>query len=226
MSALTQEDLLIIPAGIVDLASFRRWTLSDNFPQRGRIDYIAGNIEVDMSPANVWKHSGLKSKLALAIGYLVESMKFGQIFIDQTRVVSPVTDLSCEPDILVVSWESLNSGRVTCAPSANPRDNLDKMEIVGAPELVVEVVSPSSVSKDTKRLPPAYFGAGVREYWIADAMKLEPQLTIYRRGKVAFEPTPRDGDGYQRSDVLQCSVRLESEPGPAKDTVVYSLSKR
>jgi hypothetical protein len=35
------------------LAEFRAWALSDDFPERGRIDYIDGRIEVDMSPENL-----------------------------------------------------------------------------------------------------------------------------------------------------------------------------
>src|SRR6266511_1101783 len=49
MATLLLEHGIEIPV-IRDLADFRRWALSDAFPQRGRIDYIAGRIEVDMSP--------------------------------------------------------------------------------------------------------------------------------------------------------------------------------
>ena len=38
------------------LAEFRAWALSDDFPERGRIDYIGGRIEVDLSPENLFFH--------------------------------------------------------------------------------------------------------------------------------------------------------------------------
>lgn len=228
MDTAVEEDLLVIPAGIVDLASFRRWTLSREFPERGRIDYIAGRIEVDMSPASLWRHSSLKTVLGIAIGNLVEARELGSVFIDQTRVASPIADLSCEPDVLFVSWESLRAGRVICRPSARPRDELDKMEFEGGPEIVVEVVSPCSRQKDMHRLPGAYFAAGVVEYWLADATHTtrRPSLTIFRRGDSAFEPAGADADGYQRSAVLETSVRLASQPGPVPETVRYSLERR
>ncbi|MEX0703144.1 MAG: hypothetical protein WD069_13700 [Planctomycetales bacterium] len=40
----------MIPAGIIDLRSFRAWAHSDEFPQRGSISYVRGEIIVDMSP--------------------------------------------------------------------------------------------------------------------------------------------------------------------------------
>ena len=225
MGLILQDAPLIIPAGIVDLASFRRWTLSDEFPQRGRIDYIHGQIEVDISPANIWRHSGLKSILGMDIGALIRSQNLGQVFIDQTRVVSPVADLSCEPDILYVSWESLKSGRVVCRPAAKPSDALDQMEFEGGPELVVEVVSPSSVAKDTQRLPPAYFSAGVREFWLADARVQEAKLIIHARGRAGFEPVVIDAQGYQRSEVLGELFKLTCKPGPVANTLVFNATQ-
>lgn len=224
MSYIVQEEPLIIPAGIVDLASFRRWTLSDDFPTFGKIDYIAGKIEVDMSPANVWRHSGLKSSMGIEIGNLTRGK--GTVFIDQTRVVSPISDLSREPDIVYLAWESLKSGRVFCTPSANPQDEFDRMEIEGGPDLIVEVLSPSSVTKDTDRLPPLYFSAGTREYWIADALGRDVKLTILRRGKKGFEAAAKDRQHYQYSEVLGASFKLSAETGPVPGTLVYTLHRK
>ena len=38
----------------------------DDFPERGRIDYIAGQIEVDMSPEDLFTHGSLKTEIAVA----------------------------------------------------------------------------------------------------------------------------------------------------------------
>ena len=48
------EDLLLpepiqIPAWVADRASFLRWAESDEFPEHGRIDYLQGQIWVDLS---------------------------------------------------------------------------------------------------------------------------------------------------------------------------------
>jgi len=212
---------LIIPAGITDLKTFRAWTLSDSFPQRGRIDYINGQIEVDMSPANLQYHSLPKSEIAIAVGHFVRSHDLGQFYIDQTRVISTPGDLSCEPDILFVSWKRINTGEIVFRESADPKDEADFMEIDGGPDLVVEVVSPGSVKKDTVRLKERYFEAGVLEYWLVDARNGKSEVQIMVPGPRGFKPVPTDKSGFQRSKVLGASVKLTCGPGRAPRTLSY-----
>jgi len=49
-SSIIFEERVEIPMDVRTLADFRRWALSEHFPQTGRIDFVAGSIEVDMSP--------------------------------------------------------------------------------------------------------------------------------------------------------------------------------
>ncbi len=58
-TAVVFEDQLRIPP-IASLEDFRRWVRSEHFPERGRIDYVTGEIEVDMSPENLFFHGTLK----------------------------------------------------------------------------------------------------------------------------------------------------------------------
>lgn len=51
------------------------------------------------------------------------------------------------------------------------RDKLDNKGCHGAPDFVVEIVSPSSKKLDYYRKLEVYQRAGVREYWIVDAFK-------------------------------------------------------
>jgi hypothetical protein len=60
-----------------------------------------------------------------------------------TRVVSVTARLSVEPDVLAVLWESLDAGRVREVPAASRKEGRF-IELEGAPDLVVEVVSDSS----------------------------------------------------------------------------------
>jgi hypothetical protein len=46
------QDLVEVPLGIDGLDAFRRWLTSDSFPQHGRIDFLAGHIEVDTRPGS------------------------------------------------------------------------------------------------------------------------------------------------------------------------------
>ncbi len=59
------EEQLEIPLNLQTLEDFRQWALSDSFPDRGRIDFIAGRIEVDMSPEEIYCHGTLKTELSV-----------------------------------------------------------------------------------------------------------------------------------------------------------------
>jgi hypothetical protein len=58
-----QADGIEIPPGIVDLERFRAWARSGSFPERGRIDWVAGRLEVDMSPGDLNTHGSPKSAI-------------------------------------------------------------------------------------------------------------------------------------------------------------------
>lgn len=51
---------------------------------------------------------------------------------------------------------------------------------------MVEIVSDSSVQKDTQRLPSAWFAVGLQEYWLADARGESLLFTTHRRGEEVF----------------------------------------
>jgi len=204
---LEDREQIEIPT-IHDLAEFRRWALSDDFPQRGRIDYIAGKIEVDMSPEDFYTHGTLKTAIASEISERVEELDLGHSLIAETRISDMPADLSAEPDVVVITFEAFDQNRTRLVPKASGEKDR-YVEVEGGPDLIVEIVSDSSVKKDTERLPVAYFQAGVREYWLIDARGAELSFQLLRRGSAAFEPTPTDTDGYQRSEVLDAHYRLD-----------------
>ena len=82
------------------------------------------------------------------------------------------------------------------------------VELEGGPELVVEIVSDASVGKDRRRLPPAYFAAGVTEFWLIDARGPELEFVIHHRGGSGFVPVTVGADGGQPSTVFSCGFRL------------------
>lgn len=57
------------------------------------------------------------------------------------------------------------------------RDRLDQKGCHGAPDWVIEILSPSSVKMDCVRKLKLYRETGVREYWIVDAEK--EAVTVY-----------------------------------------------
>jgi Uma2 family endonuclease len=206
------------------LAEFRAWALSDDFPERGRIDYIGERIEVDMSPENLFFHGSVKTEVVRVLANIVQSAGDGYLFTDRTRVSSPDADLSSEPDVVYLSADSIDSGRVRLVPSAGGEAD-SFVELEGAPDLVVEVVSDSSVAKDTKRLPISYWRAGIAEYWLVDVRGERMLFCIHARGPDDYESMPVDADGFQRSAVFDCRFRLQRRRD-ARGRWVFDLQSR
>lgn len=142
---------------------------------------------------------------------------------DSTRVVERRAELSSEPDLVLVARDSIQNGRVRLIPKANVQN--DFVEIEGAADIVIEIVSDSSVGKDTTRLPIAYFTAGIGEYWIADARHEELAFVIYRRGVEAFQPVEVTPDGWQFSPALKREFQL-TRPVTEPDWVEFELKVR
>jgi len=210
MTTVLFEGQVEIPLGIKDLTDFRQWALSEDFPQRGRIDYVAGRIEVDMSPEDFFTHGTLKTEVAGEIRIRVNQSDLGHTLIAETRISSVPAGLSAEPDIVVITHKAMDDRRVRLVPKASGEPDR-YVEVEGAPDLIVEIVSDSSVKKDTQRLPDAYYLAGVREFWLIDARGQELFFRIHHRGSRSFDTVPVQADGFQRSDVLDRSYRLDRD---------------
>jgi Uma2 family endonuclease len=218
------EEQVEIPLDLHSLADFRRWATSDAFPERGRIDYVAGRIEVDMSPEDIFCHGTVKGEIYSTLHQLVKSRDLGYLLIDRTRISSIEADLSAEPDIVLACCASLAAGRVRLIPKAGRKSDR-YIELEGAPDLIVEIVSDASVAKDTKRLPEAYFKAGVPEFWLADARREPLVFLIHERGPSAYQPVQPDAEEFQFSAVFGCRFQLASRRD-AQGHQVFDLRQR
>lgn len=223
--AVPSEESFQIPAAAFTFEGFRRWAQSETFPETGRIDYLAGDVDVDMSPEEISTHSLVKSAFALTLGNLIAERELGYLFIDRTRVSSPAAQLSVEPDLVVLFQESLRNGRVR--PLSWSARNPDRLtEIEGPVDLVVEVVSDSSVGKDMKHLPHLYAQAGVPELWIADARGEPLQFDVHTLNKDGVYTRVRlDVGGWIRSPRLGASFRLVRRRDPFLGWA-YTLERR
>jgi Uma2 family endonuclease len=202
-----------VPLNIQSLGDFRRWALSSEFPERGRIDFLAGRIEVDMSPEDLFTHGTLKGEIYGVLFGRVKPTRMGHLFTDRTRVTCPNADLSAEPDIVFISHDAIASGRIRLVPKPSGETGCF-VEIEGAPDMVAEIVSDGSENKDTKRLPVTYFKAGIPEFWLIDARGKQLVFHIYQRGQGEYEPVAIAADGFQNSSVFGCRFKLERAVGP------------
>ena len=220
---LILEDELRIPEDAQTFEGFERWLESGDFPETGRIDFLAGNVEVDLSPEDLFTHNGVKVAIGATLASLVIPEDRGDVFLGGARFTSHTAEISVEPDVQVILSDSLISGQVRLIPSPHRGSNRFS-GFAGAPDLVVEIVSDESAGKDTKRLPPLYARAGVPELWTVDARGEELRFGIetLRGGTyVGFEP---DADGWLRSPRLGGSFRLtrrRADPFPWRYTLEH-----
>lgn len=200
-----------IPAGARLLDGFRRWALSDSFPEDRRIDYLAGEVEVEMSPEDLHTHGTVKTAIAAELFDRFARSDEGFVFADRTRITSPASELSVEPDGVVVLFASLDAGRIRQVPAVAKGPGR-YVELEGAPDLVVEIVSDSSVGKDTERLPPRYAAAGVCELWLVDARGAELRLDVKVLDGESYRDVAPDGEGRIESPLLGGPIRLTRRP--------------
>jgi Uma2 family endonuclease len=71
--------------------------------------------------------------------------------------------------------------------------------IEGAPDLVVEVLSPATVQRDRGEKLQLYAASGIREYWLVDPEARQIEFLVARDGRFQVAPAV---DGVYRSESL------------------------
>jgi len=200
MSAIVIGNDVRIPEWVKDFDSFRRWTRSEDFPEYGRIVFLGDHIWVDPEMERD-EHNQAKSEMVMVVGGMTRAKRLGRYYNDGMRVVHPEISLSHEPDGAFVSKKALLRQRVQLP------DGAETVELLGAPDMVLEVISPSSVKKDTVILPELYWKAGIQEYWLIDPRNGGCQFDIFKPGAKGYVATRRQG-GWLKSNVFGKSFRL------------------
>ena len=173
-----------------------------------------------MSPEDLHRHGAPKVCLSAYIFGVVQQADLGLVFSDSTRYVHPAVGLSCEPDILLLSWESLDRGRARYVESTPGKVT----EIEGAATLVVEIVSDSSEAKDLRRLPKLYAQAGVEELWLLDARGDTMRFDIRHPHQGDWITAPEKD--FQESRILSRRLRLRREPARRPGTWRYFVDEK
>lgn len=207
-----------MPVSVTTLQAFRAWIHSDAVSEETRACFLDGEVWIDMSKEQLFSHNQVKSELNVVLGGLAKSMRHGRYLPDGMLVSNAVANLSAQPDGAFVSYESLQDGKVVLVEGAKRGG----VELEGSPDLVIEVVSDSSVEKDQDILPGLYFRAGIREYWLIDAREDtagrassgssgtlgEPlSFEIFQRGVDGFE-SAAGREGWLVSSVFGLEFRL------------------
>ncbi len=197
---------ICIPAAAHNLEGFRAWAQSADFPQRGSVSFINGEILIDMSPEDLSTHARLKAEISCRIHQLVEELDLGEFYPDRTLLTNAAAQLSTEPDGTFVSWDAYESGRVRRIPAKGRNGQF--VELEGVPDWVLEIVSPSSIAKDARTLRDIYYRAGIQEYWLVNALGKEIKFQVLERRRNGYVAVP-SRNGWFHSRVFDRDFRLQ-----------------
>ena len=132
-----------------------------------RAEWVDGDVIV-MAPAN-FGHTDLNDWLTTIVRVFVRHHELGVCLSRDFLVrLAPQRRLRL-PDILFVSKAR--------------RHLIQRTRLEGAPDLIIEVVSPDSESRDWREKYREYERAGVREYWVIDPMSQHAEVYVLVRGK-------------------------------------------
>ena len=109
--------------------------------------------ELFMSPAPSIKHQRILRKLSFIINEYVNKNDLGEIFFAPCDIIFSNINI-VQPDLIFISKENYQI--------------LTDLNIQGAPDLLIEILSPSTKENDRIFKKHIYERFGVKEYWIVD----------------------------------------------------------
>lgn len=143
-------------------------------------EYVDGEIIKNISVTE--KHDFLTNLLITVLTLYVSTKKLGRICSEPYQMKMTFGDKikGREPDIFFVASENF--------------DRLGEKFFEGAVDLVIEIISPESVVRDTEDKFEEYETAGVKEYWIINPNRRSAIFYGYdKNGKYKMLPISADG---------------------------------
>ncbi|MYK89504.1 MAG: Uma2 family endonuclease, partial [Acidobacteria bacterium] len=132
-----------------------------------------------MTPAPAEIHQRISILLGWRLIQFVTENGLGRVYQAPFDVVLSNTDV-VQPDLLFVS-----NARAHVVTAAN---------VQGAPDLVVEILSPSTAERDRTLKRRLYARHGVSEYWIVDTEARSVAVLLLREGGFEVAGTYGEGD--------------------------------
>ena len=123
-------------------------------PEGERAELIDGKLYMMASPSVL--HQDIITFLTMKIGNCIEEHNKG-------------CKLNVSPIAVYINNDKYNYVEPDLIVVCDPEKRKDK-GIFGAPDFVVEIVSPTSIQMDYLRKMIKYANSGVREYWIVDPL--------------------------------------------------------
>ena len=168
-------------------------------PDDERWELIDGELFRMPSP-NI-AHQRTSMRLFLLVAPFVENRNLGEVFNAPTDVVLSDHD-TVEPDLLFISKERMGI--------------IGTLNVQGAPDLVVEIHSPSTAQRDLTAKRELYARHGVKEYWPIDPVARTVTVLLLRDGEFVEVDVYKEGDTVTSPTLEGFSFRVE-EIFPAPD---------
>jgi Uma2 family endonuclease len=153
----------------------RRWTYEEfaRLPESGttRYEVIAG--ELVMTPGPWIRHQRIAGELHARLFSFVKSNRLGEVFFAPLDVLFGEGDY-LEPDLFFVR--------------ADHSKMIKKRWVDGPPDLVIEILSPSTAVRDRGLKLERYRHFGVAEYWVVDPDARAIEVWHFARGATAPVP--------------------------------------
>ena len=156
-----------VPADWVSGPSQGQWTYKEYaaLPEDGnRYEVLQGVLYMAPSPGT--GHQRISTAISYYLYAAVELTGMGVVCTAPLDVMLDAKN-TVQPDVLVVLNEHF--------------DRVTKAGIVGAPDLVVEIASPSTARIDLNEKLAAYASAGVPEYWVVNPDARTVEVLTLRR---------------------------------------------
>jgi Uma2 family endonuclease len=145
-----------------------------------RYELIDGEVFVCPSPSE--KHQSALARLHLSMGSHAQRKKLGKVYFAPFDVVFG-EKTAVQPDLLFVSSARLGI--------------IGPEYVLGAPDLIVEILSPSRASYDRVTKLEVYASHGVREYWLIDPVAESVEIYVLVGKKYRLKGT------FTGADVLR-----------------------
>ena len=161
-----------------------------NAPEDKRYELLDGELIMTPSPGEL--HQSVSALLGWKLIQFVAENRLGKVYSAPFDVVLSDLDV-VQPDLIFVSNE-----RAHIITPAN---------IQGGPDLVVEILSPSTAERDKTFKRALYARHGVKEYWMVDTAA--KTITILLLGERRYEVVGIYGEGETLGSPTLQSFRLK-----------------
>jgi len=155
---------------VYSYADYYKWKFEE------RVELIKGRI-YKMSPAPTSAHQVIAREISGELWQFLKG-KTCQVFFAPFDVRIPRKSKE-DKDIITVVQPDIC---VICDPA-----KIDKKGCIGAPDIVIEILSPANSEKELKHKYDVYEDAGVKEYWVV--FPQEKTLMIYTLTSGKFVPS-------------------------------------